>query len=136
MRYLLDTNTVSEPTRKRPDPKAAAWLRAVDQAALYVSVLTLGEIENGITKLARRNPEAASTLSVWAQVIRLDFSDRIVAIDMEIAATWGRISAERLIPVIDGLLAATALVHGMTLVSRNVRDFSNTGVTVLNPWEA
>jgi toxin FitB len=135
LKYLLDTNTISEPKRKRPDPNAATWLRGADQAALYVSVLTLGEIENGITTLARNNPTAANTLSEWAQGIRLDFSDRILGIDLDVAETWGRISAERSLPVIDGLLAATALVHGMTLVTRNVRDIHDTGVAILNPWE-
>lgn len=135
MNYLLDTNTVSEPKRKRPDHKAAAWLHGVDQTALYISVLTLGEIKSGIIKVARKNPAAANTLSEWAQGIRRDFSNRIIGIDLEIAETWGRISAERSLPVIDSLLAATALVRGMTFVTRNVRDIGGTGVAILNPWE-
>lgn len=136
MRYLLDTNAVSEPKRKRPHPKAAAWLRAVDQADLYVSVLTLGEIENGIAKLAPRDPATANTLKEWTLGIRGDFANRIIAVDLEIAETWGRITAGRSLPIVDSLLAATAIVREMTLVTRNVRDIADTGVTILNPWEA
>lgn len=136
MRYLLDTNAVSEPKRKRPDPRAAAWLRGVDQADLYVSVLSLGEIESGIAKLARKDPQAAAMFDEWARVIRADFANRIVAVDLEIASVWGRISAPHSLPIVDALLAATAMVHGMTLVTRNVRDIADTGVTILNPWEA
>jgi predicted nucleic acid-binding protein len=131
---LLDTNAVSEPKRKRPDPKVAAWLRSVDQSSLYISVLTLGEIENGIAKLAPKNPEAATGFSDWARGIRSDFLNRILPVDLEIAEAWGRISAPRSLSVVDALLAATALVHGMILVTRNIRDMHNTGVQILNPW--
>jgi toxin FitB len=136
LNYLLDTNIVSEPKRKRPDQRAAAWLWSMDQGTLYVSVLTLGEIESGIAKLARKDPPAASTLTEWAEGIRRDFANRIFGVDLEIAETWGRISAKRSLPVIDSLLAATALVHGMTLVTRNVRNIGGTGVAILNPWES
>jgi toxin FitB len=136
LRYLLDTNAVSEPKRKRPDSKATAWLRSVDQTDLYVSVLSLGEIESGIARLARRDANAAASFDEWARVIRADFANRIMDVDLEIANVWGRISAERSLPVVDALLAATAIVHGMTLVTRNVRDIADTGATILNPWEA
>lgn len=135
MKYLLDTNIVSEPKRKRPDPVAAAWLRGVDQASLYISVLTLGEIESGITRLEPRNRIAAGALREWAEGIRADFSSRIIDVDFAIAETWGRISAGRSLSIVDGLLAATALVHGMVFVTRNVRDVADTGVKVINPWE-
>jgi len=135
LKYLLDTNTVSEPKRKRPDPAVAAWLHGVDQSSLFISVLTLGEIENGVTKLEPKNRIAADALREWAEGIRAHFSSRIIDIDFAIAETWGRISARRSLPVIDGLLAATALVHGMVFVSRNTRDFSDTGITLLNPWD-
>ena len=135
MKYLLDTNTVSEPKRKRPNAAAAAWLRRVDQSLLFISVLTLGEIENGVTRLASRDKIAADALRAWAEGIRADFSSRIIAVDLAIAETWGRISARRPLPVADGLLAATALVHGMTLVTRNVRDVADTGVKLINPWD-
>ena len=136
MRYLLDTNAVSEPKRTRPDPNAAAWLHGIDPSALYISVLTLGEIENGIAKLASKNPHAARMFGEWSQGIRSDFANRLLPVDLEIAETWGRISAERSLPVVDALLAATAIVRNMTLVTRNVRDGADTGVKVLNPWDA
>jgi len=134
LNYLLDTNAASEPKRKHPDPKAAAWLREVDQERLYVSVLTLGEIEHGIIRLAQKNAAAAEIFREWARGIRLDFAERIIDVDLEIAETWGRITARRSFPVIDSLLAATAIVRGMTLVTRNVRDIADTGVKILNPW--
>jgi toxin FitB len=136
LRYLLDTNALSEPKRKRPDSKAAAWLRSVDQANLYVSVLSLGEIESGIARLARKDAHAAAAIDEWARDMRADFANRIMDVDLEIARVWGRISAQRSLPVVDALLAATAIVHRMTLVTRNVRDVADTGVTILNPWEA
>ena len=98
-------------------------------------MLTLGEIENGITKLAPKNRIAADALREWAEGIRADFSNRIIDVDLAVAETWGRISALRSLPTIDGLLAATAMVHGMVFVSRNTRDFSDTGITLLNPWD-
>ena len=98
-------------------------------------MLTLGEIENGITKLAPKNEIAANALREWAEGIRTDFSSRIIDVDLAVAETWGRISALRSLPTIDGLLAATAMVHGMVFVSRNTRDFSDTGITLLNPWD-
>jgi predicted nucleic acid-binding protein len=134
LRYLLDTNALSEPKRKRPDPRAAAWLRGVDPADLYVSVLSLGEIANGIAKLGKKDAQAAAAFDEWARVIRADFASRILDVDLAVADVWGHISAPRSLQVVDALLAATALVHGMTLVTRNVRDIADTGVSILNPW--
>ena len=135
MRYLLDTNVVSEPRRRSPDANVLAWLRHSDPAALYISVLTLGEIAKGTESLLRRDPIAGQSLAAWLDGLRRDYADRLIAIDAEVAEAWGRFSAVRALPVIDGLLAATASAHGMTLVTRNVRDVEGTGVAILNPWD-
>ena len=132
--FLLDTNVLSETRRTRPDPGVLDWLRHADDAALHISVLTLGEMAKGVALLAKRDPVAAAPLHLWLSGIRLDYAARVIPIDVEIAETWGKLNAERSLPVVDGLLAATALVHSMTLVTRKVRDVEGTGVTVVNPW--
>lgn len=136
MRYLLDTNVLSETRKPRPDPGAVAWLRSKERAALHISVLTLGEITRGSSAIARRDPVAGASLVNWLEGLRLLYMDRVVPVDAPIAEAWGRMSADRPRPIVDTLLAATALVHDMTLVTRNLRDFADTGVTLLNPWEA
>jgi toxin FitB len=132
--FLLDTNVVSETRRKRPDPQVIAWLGRVDPDTLHISVLTLGEIAKGVAQRAKREAVSAVAIQQWLDALRLRYAERIVGIDAEIAETWGRLSAARPIPVIDGLFSATALVRGMTLVTRNVRDIAGTGVGVINPW--
>jgi toxin FitB len=133
--FLLDTNAVSETRRARGDRNVLGWFRRAEPASLYISVLTLGEIAKGIAKLAPRDAVAAAALQQWIERIRVHYSDRILDVDAEIAQAWGRLSAARPLPVIDGLIAATALVRGMTLVTRNVRDIAATGVALVNPWE-
>ena len=135
MKFLLDTNVVSETRRKVPDAKVLAWFRRVDPSAIHLSVLTLGEIAKGAENLARRDAIAGRAIREWLDGLRQLYADRVIAIDIEIAETWGRLSAGRPLPVIDGLLAATASARGMTLVTRNRRDFAGTGVAVVSPWE-
>ncbi|MFZ0138486.1 MAG: type II toxin-antitoxin system VapC family toxin [Candidatus Sulfotelmatobacter sp.] len=138
MSYLLDTNCISEPTRERPEPRVLSWLDAVDESQLYLSVLTLGEIRKGASAL----PESRrrSHLEVWLErQVKVRFSGRILPISDDIAERWGWLAAEakirgRSLPVIDGLLAATALHHNLVLVSRNITDFLVTRVPILNPW--
>ena len=132
--FLLDTNVISETRRRTPAPRVVAWLGRADPAALFISVLTLGEIAKGVASLARRDPEAAAPVGEWFAGIRRHFADRLVGIDPAIAEEWGRLSAARPLPVIDGLLAATARVRGLTLVTRNVDDVAGTGAPTLNPW--
>jgi predicted nucleic acid-binding protein len=132
--FLLDTNVISETRRKRPDPRVVAWLRSIDSTAAHVSVLTFGEIAKGIAQRARHDPAEAETLRGWLEAMRSLYADRTVAIDTEISEAWGQLAAKRTLPVIDGLLAATALVHGMTLVTRDTRDIVSTDVRTLNPW--
>ena len=128
MNYLLDTNCLSEPARERPEPRVLSWLAAVDESQLFLSVLTLGEIRKGASSL----PESRrrSGLEVWLErQVKVRFAGRILPVTGDIAERWGWLAGEakargRTLPVIDGLLAATALHHNLTLITRNVRHFS------------
>ncbi len=131
--YLLDTNVVSDVQRRLPKP--TAWLASVDPASISLSVITLGEIERGIVKQRKTDPDRAARLDVWLRELRRDNADRILAITEEVALAWGRITAGRTRGSADTLIAATALVHDLILVTRNVADFEGVGVTVVNPWE-
>ncbi len=135
MSYLLDTNVVSETRKRRPEPKVVRWLESSAADALYISVLTLGEIAKGIQLQHPRDPAAAAGLEQWLVGLGEQFTDRIVEVDREIANCWGRLSADPQLPVVDGLLAATAVVRGLTLVTRNTRDVARTGVALVNPWQ-
>jgi predicted nucleic acid-binding protein len=138
--YLLDTTVVSEGVKLRPDVKVKAWVDATDEQLFHVSVLTLGEIRKGIESLPLSSRRAA--LESWLihdLVVRM--AGRILQVDQEVADRWGRIAAKASmagcpIPAIDGLLAATALHHNLTLVTRNAKDAAPTGVPVFNPWES
>lgn len=138
--YLLDTNSVSELARPNPDPRVTSWMRAADESLLHLSVLTIGEIRKGVAALAQG--KRRTQLESWLESdLRCRFPNRILPIDEPIADRWGLLATEakragRPLSVIDGLLAATALHHGFTLVSRNVRDFAHLHVPTLNPWES
>jgi predicted nucleic acid-binding protein len=132
--FLLDTNVLSEPGRRKPHVAVVDWLRHQDPEQLFVSVLTLGEIAFGVEARARRDPAAGRRFAAWLGTLRTNYGDRALPVTGEIAETWGRLRARRPLPVIDGLLAATALAHRLTLVTRNVRDFDGLGVRLLNPW--
>ena len=134
MNFLLDTNVISETRRKRPDANVLAWLTRADPPTLHISVLTLGEIAKGALKIARRDTIQGTALLEWFDRIRIHYADQMVDIDAEIAEAWGRLAAERPFPVIDGLLAATALVRGMTFVTRDLGGVAATGVPIINPW--
>ena len=131
--YLLDTNIISE--ARRGTPQAVSWLRSVDPLAVHLSVLTLGEIMRGIALKQRTDPKSADHLKEWLRGIRHDHADRILPLTDGIAVEWGRIAAIRPRGDVDGLIAATAIVHDLILVTRNVRDFEDTGVTLVNPWD-
>jgi len=132
--YLVDTNVLSELRRKQPQPEVVAWFTQRPRQTLYLSVLTLGEIRKGIERLeaARQQP-----LLDWLEVeLPNYFLGRLLAVDAQTADRWGRllVSAGRPLTAIDSLLAATALQHDLTLVTRNTADFAGTGVRLINPW--
>jgi predicted nucleic acid-binding protein len=138
--FLLDTNIVSELRTKNPEPRVVEWMEAADEGLLYLSVLTVGEIRKGAALLPQ--DRRRTHLETWLEIdLQARFAGRILPINSAIADRWGWIAAEAkrkgmTLPIIDGLLAATALHHNLTIVSRNVKDFVNTQVPVLNPWEA
>ena len=134
--YLLDTNIVSETRRTRANVGVTAFLAAADAARLYLSVLTLGELRKGVEAKRRTDSAAASKLGLWVDGIETTFADRVLPVDVAVARRWGELSARRTLPVIDTLIAATALAHGLTLVTRNTRDVEATGVAVVDPWQA
>lgn len=135
MSYLIDTNIISE-VRKgdRCDSNVAAWYETSGDSELYLSVLVLGDIRRGIELARPRNPVKAQALEVWLAAVGNAFGERVLPIDKEVADEWGRMASSRSIPVIDGLLAATAKVHRMTLVTRNESDVAGLGAKVLNPF--
>ena len=134
--YLLDTNVLSETRRPRPSAAVAGWIAATPPGRLHVSVLTLGEIELGIARIhGRGDHRQASALEHWLSQVEVGFEDRILPVTLSVAAAWGRQQYTRPIPAIDALIAATARVHGMTVVTRNVKDFALTGLDILNPFD-
>ena len=132
--YLVDTNVVSE--ARRGSVEAVTWLRSVNSLAVYLSVITLGEIMRGVALRQKSDPRAASHLAQWLQTLRSDHADRILPITDVIALEWGRIAALRPRGDADGLIAATAIVHDLIVVTRNVADFDDTRASTLNPWDA
>jgi predicted nucleic acid-binding protein len=132
--FLLGTNVPSEGARPRPDGRVTAWLREQRPGELFISVLTLGEIAFGAAAHARRDPIAGRRLSAWLASVRVSYGERTLGVTGEIAETWGNQRVRRSLPAVDGLLAATALIHGLTLVTRNERDFADLDVPLLNPW--
>ncbi|HVV93675.1 MAG TPA: type II toxin-antitoxin system VapC family toxin [Hyphomicrobiales bacterium] len=134
--YLLDTNVVSETRKVRPHGGVMAFLAGADQGRLFLSVLTIGELRRGVAIRRRSDPATADQLGAWVDGIETLFADRLLPIDAATAARWGELSAERSLPVIDTLIAATAMACDLTLVTRNVRDVASTGVSLIDPWQA
>jgi toxin FitB len=134
--YLIDTNIISELRRdERTAPGVAAWYATVERRELYLSVLVLGEIRKGLELARRTRAHFASDLETWLGTVTRAFADRVIPVDQTIADQWGRMNAIRTLPVIDGMLAATAKVHGLILVTRNVSDVLGLGVEVFNPYD-
>lgn len=139
MSFLLDTCTLSDPTSARPSPGVREWFAKSSEASSYVSVLSIGEIRKGLANLA--DARRATRIAMWLeQDLMARFGLRILDVDREVATLWGTLSGQLLLrgrpkPVVDGLIAATALVHDLTLVTRNVSDFRDFGVKVINPWQ-
>ena len=137
--FLLDTNCVSELVRIRPEPRVVEWMEAADEDLLYLSVLTLGEIRKGLAGISRG--KRRTHLEAWLEVdLQARFSGRILPIDWPVANRWGLIAAHARskglsLPIVDGLLAATAVHYNLTVVSRNISDFRRAHVPVFSPWE-
>ncbi len=139
MRYLLDTCVLSEVVKKKPNQGVVDWLENQEEISLYLSVVTFGELQKGINKLSQSRRR--KTLQEWVdQNLSRRFADRILDVNLRVAVRWGELSGEaersgRKIPVLDGLLAATALEFGLTIVTANIRHFESTDVPWLDPWQ-
>lgn len=136
MSFLLDTNVLSELRKgRRCHPNVERWFGPVDDREIHTSVLVLGELRRGIEGVRPKDPKFAAELERWLTRLTASMGKRILPIDQGVALVWGVLSASRTVPPIDGLLAATAMVHGYTIVTRNVKDMANLGVSYLNPFE-
>ena len=135
MAFLLDTNVVSELRRPRPDPRVQAWLGGVASVDLHLSVLVAGQIRRGIELVRRREPDRARALDEWLGGLVAAYADRLLPVSAAVAETWGLLSSIRPLPVADGLMLATAKVHGLTLVSREAPMLADLGVPTLSPWD-
>ncbi len=133
--FLLDTNTISEMQKSRPDPNVVGFFKSIGPGSAYMSVLSFGELRKGIALLDKKDARGAGSLSRWVDQLEGDFAGRVLGIDQSIARIWGELSAGRTRPTVGTLLAATAIHHRLTLVTRNVRDV-DTGVVLHNPWLA
>ena len=137
--FLLDTNVVSELMKRRPSRLVAEWIEATREDFLYLSVITIGEIRKGIDVLDDDEPRRAALQSWLDRDVRVRFADRLITFDVAVAERWGHLEAQAkkqriALPTIDAQLAATALHHGLTFVTRNTADIRPTGVPVFNPW--
>nr|WP_297422306.1 type II toxin-antitoxin system VapC family toxin [uncultured Actinotalea sp.] len=135
-RYLLDTNVVSELRRSRPDPAVVRWFDSVGPADLFLSVLTIGEIRLGVVRLRRRDPERAAAIDEWLDRLQSGYADRILPVTPAVARRWAEMNEARTLPVVDALIAATAVEHDAVLVTRNVADLAGTDVRLLDPFGA
>ncbi len=136
MAWLLDTNVLSELRKgSRASANVRAWAASTLRDRHYISVLSLGEIRKGIELLRKKSPEKCPEFERWLTQLHTDYAEDILPISEEIAECWGRLTAIRTFPVMDGLIAATALTHGLKLATRNVMDFKSSGVETLNPFE-
>ncbi len=138
MSWLLDTCALSEYAKKAPAPKVIAWLDEQDEASLFISVITLGEIEKGILKLRANDPSRSQKLTAWLGKVEQRFTGRILPLDAAALHVWAQLAAHaelagQPLPVMDGLIMASAQCHGLTVVTRNVQDFAQ-HPQVFNPW--
>ncbi len=140
MKYLLDTNMIFELIKREPNLGVVRWINTHDESTLFLSVITFGELQKGISKLS--DPDRTKRLQSWVdQDLAKRFEGRILPVDLDVMFTWGRIqgASEKegvKLPVMDSLIAATAITHNLIVLTRNVRDLERCRVTVYNPWEA
>jgi toxin FitB len=135
MTYLLDTNVLSELHKRTPNPAVRAWIGAVPDDQLYISVLNIGEIRRGVQVARQRDLSNAERLNAWLERMIEDFMERIVPVVLQDALIWGQFTAANKIPVDDAMLAAQAYARDWTLVTRNIKDVARTGVRLLNPFD-
>jgi toxin FitB len=139
MKYLLDTCVISELIKKKPDKKVVEWIGGCAEEMLFLSVLTIGEIQKGIARLSEESRKAS--LQSWLDSqLRERFSDRVLAITEDVALTWGIIQGEaelkgKPLPTIDGLIGATAICNNLTIATRNEKDILQSGARIFNPWQ-
>jgi predicted nucleic acid-binding protein len=133
--FLVDTNVLSELRRAQPHPSLTEWFRVNRHAEIFVSALVMGEIRRGIEHVRGTEPRKVIELEEWLRRVRFEYADRILPVTADIAELWGRIHLPpNPLPIVDGLMAATALVHGLTFVTRNTRDVARCGVSLFNPF--
>ena len=136
MNYLIDTNVLSElRKRERAHPLVVDWFRSRKPQEVFLSVLTLGELRRGVERIHRRDPKTARIIGTWVDRILDRFQDRILDVDQAVAEQWGRLGIPNSLPDVDGLIAATALVHDLVVVTRNVKHIAPTGVRHMNPFK-
>jgi hypothetical protein len=136
MRFLIDTNVLSEMRKRaRANANVLAWSARNRSSEIFLSALVIGEVRRGVEAVRARDPVQAQSLDRWFGAVVASFGPRILPVTAEIADTWGRLSFPDRLPEIDGLLAATAIVHGLVIVTRNTRDFMRTGAQLVNPFE-
>jgi predicted nucleic acid-binding protein len=135
MNFILDTNVICELTKTKPNSQVIHWINSIDETRLFLSVITLGEIQKGIKKISN-NEIKSRKLAHWYSQLKLRFKGRIITFDMAISEHWGSLSAAlpSTVPAIDTLIAATASYHHCSLATRNTKDFSQFNITLLNPW--
>lgn len=135
MGFLIDTNVLSELRKgSKMDKNVRHWFDSIPSDDIYLSTLVIGEVRHGIELLRRRDAKAAIHLDTWLAEVQRDTDDRILPVTNEISEQWGRFGVPDPVSVIDGLMAATAMIHGHILVTRNVRDIEQTGVNFINPF--
>lgn len=138
MKYLLDTCVISELIKQKPNQKVVQWISNIEEARLFISVLTIGELHKGIEKLPESRKK--STLHKWLTYdLKKRFKNKIINFDIQTATTWGKIQAKsellgKTLPAIDGLIVATGLFHDLVIVTRDIKDMKVSGVDLLNPW--
>ena len=136
MSYLVDTNVLSEIRKgKRADPAVWGWWNSTEDSDLFLSVMVLGEVRRGVEKLRRKDQERAQALESWMKKVVSGFDERVLPVDRKIADTWGAMGVERTLPMVDSLVAATAVAYNLILVTRNTKDMQDSGARLLNPFE-
>lgn len=134
--FLIDTNVISEGRKRTPDPKVSAFMEGIRLAAVFISVISLGELRKGAAMRRRSDVSHADQLDAWINGLEEGFAGRLLPIDKAVVRLWGELTASSTVPPVDALIAATALVHDLTLVTRNGRDFAATGADLVDPWQS